>query len=212
MLCPLCQHADSLIATQGADKRAYFRCPQCYLIFTKQHLTRAEEEARYRTHQNGPQYDGHINFINRAITPALPYLNSTQRGLDYGCGPIPTLSVILKEKHGIACDDYDPIFYPESPSGKYDFIFSTECFEHFFSPKKEIARIKELLRPQGLLVVMSELWSDKTDLPTWYYFRDKTHVSFYHATTFDYIAGNFGFVQLPCADDRVIILKDNRPR
>ncbi len=207
MMCPLCQYSDAMIPTRGADERTYFRCPQCYLIFTQQHLTRAEEAARYRTHQNGAQHEGYVNFLNRAVTPALPYLNTAQYGLDYGCGPTPTLSVILKEKYNIACDDYDPIFYPHMPNRNYDFIFSTECFEHFFSPAKEIMRLKELLKPQGILVIMSDLWSEKTDLKTWYYFRDKTHVSFYHAKTFQYIARNFGFVELLCDDERVIILR-----
>jgi len=148
-----------------------------------------------------------VKFLYRAITPALHYINTKQRGLDYGCGPVPTLSVILKENHGIACDDYDPIFYPDSPSDQYDFIFSTECFEHFFAPTKEIVTIKELLKPGGLLIVMTELWNDDTDLATWYYFRDTTHVAFFHTKTFQYIAEFYDFELIPCDDIRVVILK-----
>lgn len=207
MTCPLCQNSKNLIPVKGADERAYYQCPHCYLIFTKQYLTLAEEEARYRTHQNGPQYEGHVKFLNRAITPALSYLNSTQRGLDYGCGPVPTLSVILKEKYGIACDDYDPLFYPEPPAGKYDFIFSTECFEHFFSPAKELWRLCELLIDDGLLIIMTACWDETIDLKTWYYFRDPTHVAFYHQKTFQFIANAFGFDRLSTPDDRVFILK-----
>ncbi len=209
MNCPLCQNSKDFIPITGADHRAYFKCLNCYLIFTHQYLTRNEEEARYRTHQNGPQYEGHVKFLYRAITPALPYLNTTQRGLDYGCGPVPTLSVILKDKHGIACDDYDPIFYPEPPLGNYDFIFSTECFEHFFSPAKEVVQLHQLLNDNGLLIIMTDCWDETINLKTWYYFRDPTHVSYYHRKTMHYIAHHFNFDFLPIPDDRVFILKKN---
>ena len=119
--------------------------------------TPGEEKETYLLHNNGIQYQGYVKFLNQAIELALPRLDNTMRGIDYGCGPVPTLSVILKEK-GIDCRDYDPIFFPEMPAGPFDFVFATECFEHFFNPADEITRIGSLLKSGGLLVVMTHLW------------------------------------------------------
>jgi len=74
----------------------------------------ATEEARYKAHQNSPQDAGYVRFLNQAITPALPYLNGSMRGLDYGCGPTPTLSGLLNA-HGLYCENYDPYFFTASP-------------------------------------------------------------------------------------------------
>jgi len=206
-VCPLCDNDTGLVNVVGPDKRSYHRCPVCRLIFSgKDSLPSPEEErARYLEHNNGIQYPGYVKFLNQAIDPALPYLSGDMKGLDYGCGPVPTLSLLLRKK-GISCLDYDPLFFPELPEGPFDFIFATECFEHFFNPATETERIITLLKPGGLLIVMTHLWDEDTDFASWYYPKDNTHVAFYHAETFKYIERRFGFRQLPAASERVIIL------
>ncbi|MFO7573835.1 MAG: class I SAM-dependent methyltransferase [Bacteroidales bacterium] len=207
-VCPLCDTDAGLVAVEGPDKRSYHRCPGCRLIFSgREYLPSPEEEReRYLEHNNGIEYPGYVNFLNQAIEPALPLLSEDMTGLDYGCGPVPTLSLLLKEK-GISCLDYDPLFFPELPEGPFDFIFATECFEHLFNPAREIESIIRLLKPIGLLIVMTHLWEESVDFASWYYPKDNTHVTFYHAETFRYIEERFGFRQLPAASERVIILK-----
>jgi len=58
---------------------------------------------------------------------------------------------------GYLCEDCDPLFFENPLNKKYDYIFSTEVFEHFFEPQKEIKKIYDLLRPGGYLVVMTVL-------------------------------------------------------
>ncbi|MBS0010446.1 MAG: class I SAM-dependent methyltransferase [Bacteroidales bacterium] len=208
VICPLCNNKESLKIIKGPDSRAYRECDQCRLIFTEARFLPSEEseKKRYLTHKNGIQYKGYVNFLNRAIEPALPFLNKDMRGLDFGCGPSPTLSVILEQK-GLICDNYDIFFFPDLPREKYDFIFATECFEHFFFPAKEIQHIKSLLKANGILIIMTETWKSVKAFTNWYYARDFTHVSFFHIQTFDFIAQKFEFEILKCINERVVIMR-----
>ncbi len=208
MECPLCYNPKSFFFLKGLDSRTFNGCNNCKLIFIETQLlpSAQEERTRYLEHNNGMQFPGYVTFLNQAIEPALPYINATQNGLDYGCGPAPTLSVMLKNR-GIACDDYDPLFFPVMPDKVYDFIFATECFEHFFYPAIELARLDKLLKPGGLLVVMTELWTTAEAFKKWHYVNDITHVSFFHQHTFNYITENYGFMQLKSKNNRIVLLK-----
>lgn len=208
IICPLCFNKESFTIVKGPDSRAYTACNKCKLIFTETRFLPSvkSEKERYLTHKNGIQYKGYVDFLNQAIEPSLPFLRKDMHGLDFGCGPTPTLSVILEQK-GFSCDNYDPIFFPELPEKKYDFIFATECFEHFFFPAKEIQRINNLLKPGGILIVMTEKWKSAEAFSNWYYAKDSTHVSFFHNRTFGFIADKFGFETMESSNNRVMLMQ-----
>ncbi|MFO7765551.1 MAG: class I SAM-dependent methyltransferase [Pelovirga sp.] len=210
-VCPLCRCGSSKILTfVTRKKRRYWHCRCCDLVFLDTHAlpTPEQEKEIYRFHQNSPAHSGYVDFLQRIIQPALPYLSPTMCGVDYGCGPGPTLSVLL-EREGIGCHNYDPFFFPEHPQGPFDFIFATECFEHFHSPATELSRLSSLLQPQGFLFVMTELWHEQIDFRTWYYKSDPTHVSFYHLNSFNYICRQYDFKVLATYDTRVVLLQKN---
>lgn len=166
--------------------------------------------ARYRLHENGPGHPGYARFLGQALLPALPHIAPGARGLDYGCGPSPVLGGLLSENNR-HCENYDPLFHPPPPSGLFDFVFATECFEHFFRPGREMARISRLLAPGGLLTVMTEPWTTETAFARWHYARDFTHVCFFHADTFAFIGRKFRFSRLESGNQRVFILKKTPP-
>ncbi len=211
MECPLCLVADLASDVRGADDRRYYLCNHCWLIFADSchRLTPAEERAHYQTHQNHIENEGYVRFLRRLLDPMLPYLDCTMRGLDYGCGPGPVLSELAR-RHGIACDDYDPLFVNRSLEPPYDFVFATECFEHFHRPAVDIGQIRSLLRPGGLLGVMTERWTTREAFATWYYSRDPTHVSFYHERTFRFLCDRFGLAPLWHDAGRVVVLRRSR--
>jgi hypothetical protein len=212
IICPLCMSSDAFTQLGGPEQRKYQLCHHCQLIFMERKFLSdsATEKKRYQAHQNGPQDAGYVQFLNQAITPALPYLNSSMRGLDYGCGPAPTLSCLLGA-HGLHCENYDPFFFPELPEGKFDFIFATEVIEHFFNPGQELLRIQGLLKPGGILTIMTELWDSVEKFSGWSYARDNTHVSFYHEKTMEYICAQYGFKKLNPKAIRVSVLKKMVP-
>jgi len=207
MVCKLCLN-NELNEISGADTRNYFLCNNCSLISVhpNNYISRSEEKKRYLSHINGIDQPGYVEFLNRAIEPASNYLNKDMLGLDYGCGYAPTLSKILKQK-GILCEDYDPYFVKNDLNKKYDFIFSTEVFEHFGDPRIELEKIDELLKPGGFLIVMTERWDELNRFSKWYYTRDPSHVVFYHSKTFDYIESKFEFKKLFDDRKRIIVYK-----
>jgi SAM-dependent methyltransferase len=220
MDCPLCHDSSEKARVRGKDARRYYLCDRCFLIFVDPacFVSPEAEKARYTTHNNSPEDPGYVQFLNIAIEPALPFLAPGSRGLDYGCGPGPTLSLLVR-KRGFECEDYDPFFANRPPRPPYDFIFSTECFEHFHKPAEEIRKIHSLLKPIGILALMTELWTSIEAFAGWAYTRDETHVVYYHAKTFDHVCANHGF-QMEWTDGRrVLILRkaclngeEERPR
>lgn len=208
MSCRLCQSRNGLEPVVGADERSYFLCNNCRLISAApEHFPgRQEEKARYLSHKNGLQHEGYVKFLHRAVDPASAFLRTGMTGLDYGCGHAPTLSVLL-EAEGYACEDYDPLFVGHSLTETFDFIFSTEVFEHFPHPGREIEKIRSLLNANGLLIVMTERWKDLKQFSEWYYTRDSTHVCFYHSGTFEFICSTFGFEKIFDDGNRVVILR-----
>ena len=192
----------------GETVRRYYHCRHCALIHLdpRDCLDGAAEKAFYETHQNGIADAGYVRFLRRILEPAQAFLKPGMRCLDFGCGPGPTLAVLLRQA-GLCCDNYDPFFVPQPPCPPYDVIFSTEAFEHFHRPAAEFEYLVALLRPEGLIAVMTEMWTDLSRFGDWYYRRDPTHVSFYHADTFSYLAQRYGLTCLYSDGRRALILQ-----
>jgi len=169
-------------------------------------LDRADEHKRYQMHINTMLSPGYLRFLNLIIRPMLKYIDEGVRGIDYGSGPTNVLSLILT-KMGRPCSAYDPFFYPDFPYEKFDFMFATECFEHFFQPKEDLEKIVQLLKPNSFVGVMTEFISKESEIKEWYYLRDNTHVSLYSIDTFKYISQKFGFSIIWSDYERCIILK-----
>ena len=207
MECPLCDNIES--KTFAANGTKYHCCPDCGLILTDSEnlLGSDEEKKRYSFHQNTIDDSGYVAFLNRVIEPTLELLPQNASGLDYGCGPNPVLAKIV-ENNGFKCEYYDPFFFPRQFDGeKYDFVFATECFEHFFQPQNELRRISNLLKQHGLLSIMTEIHNESTDFQQWYYKNDPTHVCFYSEKSFDYICKTFNFRKIYTDNKRVFILE-----
>lgn len=208
MQCILCNSESNEKILSGSN-RDYYHCSTCQLIFLNQELvlSNEEEKSRYENHINTIEDKGYVDFLNRVIEPASEYINKNMQGLDYGCGPGPTLSKLIEFK-GIKCDYYDPYFFPEKELSKqYDFIFATECFEHFYSPQSELESIDKILKPGGILAIMTEFWTDLNKFPDWYYIKDPTHVCFYHADTLKFISEKYGYEIIFCDDKRVVVMR-----
>jgi len=88
----------------------------------------------------------------------LPFLHKDSVGLDFGCGPGPAISSMLKAE-GISCANYDPIYFP-IPLRSYDFLFATECLEHFHSPLLSLIHINEIVFRKGHIGIMTETYQD----------------------------------------------------
>lgn len=207
--CPLCASkapAKRLLA-RG---RELWECGACRLVHADPSCRLPHErlKERYLLHENVLENEGYRAFLSRAVEAARPYFSAGARGLDFGCGPGPVLSR-LAEREGLEMTDYDPIFFDVPLGAAYDVVFSTECFEHFEEPAREIARVTSLVGEKGVLCVMTELWDDRTDFGSWYYASDPTHVSFYRRETLQHVARTFGLTLLGGDGKRVFVFGRN---
>lgn len=196
--CPLCgaSSRNCVHKTSAPFAREFFACSECSLIFVPSHffLSRQDEEARYLQHNNQPDDPKYRAFLSQVVDPLIKRLRPGQSGLDYGSGPGPTLEKMFQEA-GFAMVGFDPVFSPvwERLQQQYDFITCTETAEHFHRPDQEFSKLNRLLRPGGLLTLLTQTWSKQTPLLTWYYLRDPTHVVFYHHKTFEWLGRKFGW-------------------
>ncbi|MEQ3632655.1 class I SAM-dependent methyltransferase [Thalassolituus sp.] len=210
--CPLCNEENGLTPIRASDKRTYFACLNCHLAFVDpaDYLTADEEMAYYATHENRIEDEGYVRFLQNVTTPLLALIPNEQKthlqGLDYGCGPGPTLSILL-EREGIACDNYDPFFADIQLKTQYDVITATECFEHFHQPAQELTKLTKLLAPNGYLALMTSRWKTEQQFANWHYTRDPTHVVFMHDKTISYIAERYGVTPVWQDDRRVVIFQ-----
>ncbi len=191
--CPLCSSANSDLFHE--DKyRIYLRCSNCKLVFVpaRYWLSAEEERATYDLHENDSEDQGYRQFLSRLSAPLLEKLGSNQKGLDFGCGPGPTLSAMLEER-GHKVDLFDPFYYndPAVFSREYNFICATEVVEHMRDPKQDFAAMFKMLKPGGWMGIMTRLVIDKEAFTQSRYIRDMTHICFYSRSTFEYLAKDF---------------------
>lgn len=195
MSCPLCGKTHPWLYAH-LSKGDYFLCGDCRLVWLdpRHWLSPKEEGAQYTTHCNDPEDARYRAFLSRLSEPMQSRLSAGARGLDYGCGPGPTLSRMLEEK-GFPTRDYDPVFFPDKGilAQEYDFITCSETAEHFHAPGAEFERLNALLRPGGWLGVMTEFRPADTHFLRWHYRRDPTHICFYSPDTMAWIARHHGW-------------------
>ena len=193
MICIVCKHNNAVVFKNIKQKR-YWKCSYCEAIFLdeKFYLSSKDEYKHYLTHNNDVNDPRYKKFLSHLILPLIERIKLNSIGLDYGCGPGPALSLILKEK-GYQMFNYDPFFHPKKRNllKKFDFISCTETVEHFHNPFSEFKRFNELLNNNGIIGIMTNFHSKQYIFENWYYIKDPTHVIFYNKKTFQIIAKIF---------------------
>lgn len=189
--CPLCDASHPGSPYVCDLRRHYYRCSQCDLIWVDpaDYLSRSAEKAEYDLHENSPGDPGYRQFLSRLAAPLMQQLPANARGLDFGCGPGPTLALMLEEQ-GYQVALYDPFYFENKAllNERYDFITATEVFEHLHKPRQVVAQLWDMLKARGVLGIMTKLASDQAAFEKWHYKNDPTHVCFYSRETFGWLA------------------------
>ena len=188
--CPLCHHEETQAYFE--DKvRSYLQCPQCQLVFVapEQRLSSEREKAFYDLHENDPADAGYRRFLSRVCDPMIECLAPQSYGLDFGCGPGPTLSLMLEEAgHQVAL--YDIFFHPDKDvlNVTYDFMTATEVIEHLHDPHTVWQQWLNLVKPGGWIGLMTKMVKNVEAFAGWHYKSDLTHVVFFSRETFQFLA------------------------
>lgn len=193
--CPLC-FSKPIRQFAIIDSNTYWRCDVCHLTFlsSESYLSPEDELARYLLHENSPEDCRYREFLSRLTDHLIPKLQPGAKGLDFGSGPGPTLSVMLEEA-GFFMDIYDPYFAADTAplEREYDFITCTETVEHFHRPATEFHRFDQMLRYGGWLGIMTEMLESDDVFANWWYHREPTHVCFYKQKTMAWIATRYSW-------------------
>jgi SAM-dependent methyltransferase len=192
--CPLCGSDRS--ETFHVDRvRPYLLCPVCAFVYVpaRWHVSAPEARERYNEHRNDPANAGYRQFLNRLVDVMVPQLPAGAHGLDFGSGPGPALSLLFGER-GFVVKNYDPFYAGDRRllDATYDFVACSETVEHFTEPRRDWELLVRLVRPGGLLGVMTERRDNVADFSRWRYINDKTHVGFYSKHTLEWLAARHG--------------------
>ena len=185
------------------------QCLNCDFVFvpSQYHLSESEERKRYDTHNNDPNDPRYRQFLSQLTEPLNEIISSDSCGLDFGCGPGPTLSLMMQEK-GHQMDLYDK-FYARNQSvfeKSFDFITLTEVLEHLCDPVFELERLASILKSKGILAVMTQTLTQDIDFDSWYYKNDPSHTGFYNKKSLADLAAILG-LEITQFSDRVIFFK-----
>ena len=189
--CPLCGNISIIFY-----KDEFYQCLCCKAIFRPKEklLNNEKEKQRYDNHTNDANDVGYQNFVKPITNSILNEFKSSDLGLDFGCGKdSPIVKILEENEYKIA--KYDIFYYNDKKAleQKYDYIACCEVIEHFYNPKKEFELLKSLLKKDGVLYLMTGIYSDDIDFSKWWYKNDLTHVFVYTVETLYWIKKEFNF-------------------
>jgi SAM-dependent methyltransferase len=191
MNCPLCNTVSKLFY-----KNTHYKCECCAGVFKAKefHLIGDDEKNIYEKHKNDSSDKRYQDFLSPITNSVLNDKTKNSLGLDFGCGKDSAIIKVLRD-NDYKIYGYD-LFYLDDKSlleKKYDYITSSEVIEHFQEPNKEFTLLKSLLKGDGSLYLMTDIYDESIDFDKWYYKNDPTHIFMYQRKTFEWIKDSFGF-------------------
>lgn len=160
-------------------------------------LSPEQERQRYLAHNNSPTDPEYRKFVAPIVDAVKKHFTLNHLGLDFGAGPAAVIAEILKSKD-YKVETYDPFFHDQPALLKqtYDYIACCEVIEHFRDPARGFKLLRSLLKPNGALLCMTELYDEGIDFGKWAYKNDITHRFFYTRRALEWIRVNFNFASL----------------
>jgi SAM-dependent methyltransferase len=211
--CKICNSRTNRIERhfrKRAESRFYRHCPECdFVSLEEQHIITSEEEFEvYERHENSINDPRYVEFFMKFIDDAIiDHIEPNEiECLDFGSGPEPVLAELLENKFGWQVDIYDKFYSREKvyKDNTYDLITSTEVAEHLDDPLHYFRLFKRLLRPDGLLSIMTLFHPGSNDFANWFYINDPTHISFFSEKTMEVISEIIGLDILYCDNHRYV--------
>ncbi len=209
--CPLCGLSVNAAACM-VDRSGviYHQCVNCGLVFKDSKFVPDSQKSleRYNLHNNSYDDKKYVDYLDRYLSDGfMKYYKNGAAVLDYGCGPEPVLQRLLLEKYNINISVYDPNFF-ECDLSRYDFIISTEVFEHFKNVFSEIDRVISILNSGGILSIKTN-FNNTDNFSNWWYKEDITHLSFYNEKTFEYITDRWNLEKVFSDGKSIIVYRKN---
>lgn len=195
--CKICHGPTREIVYEKFGLR-FHCCDGCGFISKDdgQKISSEAEYKIYQTHNNSIDAPHFVRYFKDFIdTAVLPYRSGGRQGFDFGSGPSPVLAKLLERDYAYTMDIYDLFYAPTKiyQGNQYDLVTCTEVVEHLADPVAYFALLRDLLRPDATLGVMTLFHpQDDARFLDWFYIRDLSHVSFYTPQTMRLLAEMVG--------------------
>lgn len=210
--CKICKSDKTITYKHPKFDMLFHECLNCEVIYKDDSnlISEIEEKKLYDFHENSIENQGYVDFLTNFIKASVTPFIKTGRALDFGSGPGPILSELLKDEYDFEVDIYDYYYAKDEKvfNKTYDLITSTEVFEHLSNPIKILNQFHEMLSKDGIASIMT-LFHPKDQLKffEWFYIRDPSHIIFYTSKTFEMMSKLTGFKVIDTNDYRYITLK-----
>ena len=210
MNCKICDFDTKMFDDPDLHKQ-FYRCPncQCIMLDPRYQLSLEKENSLYDNHHNSLENEGYVKMFEDFLDFFWKDLTCKEKGLDFGSGPTPVLAELL-HRRGVSVDYYDKFYQPIKcfENQTYDFITSTEVFEHLEDPVATLSLLSQHLKPEGMIALMTLFHTnDEASFLTWWYRRDPTHIIFYTPHTLDVLAKKCGLDVVKTDGKRIAILR-----
>ena len=158
-----------------------------------QWVTVAAERARYAHHDNVGTNQGYVAFLGQVADTVSSLTAPDATVLDFGSGENHVLTDILNDR-GRRCRAYDPLYGlgGDALLEKYAVVVMCEVIEHLRDLRAELARVGGCLRSGSHVVVRTRCYPSLTEIPSWWYARDITHINFFAPRSLEHAAGLIG--------------------
>lgn len=217
MTSPACRVCDGPSVPFYNDRRAFYRCLSCSLVFTLEIAAPDEQERHYKSQWEIQQPDFWRGQTDALLGVAERYV-APRRVLDFGAGS-GGMTLELKRR-GIDCTPLEPMEHGYLKDQRYpapfDAIFAVEVVEHILDLWAELNAMYAVLAPGGIIVLTTLLTEKFIRLPDaaehfkeWWYKDDPTHVSFFCKSALDALAKRGGW-DVDVIAEQVIVLRRTR--
>ncbi len=208
MNCKVCGSEEITLYARN-KKREFLRCSRCELVFVPEQffLTTAQERTRYELHDNSIENKGYTDFLEKIVSVIMERFPVNYTILDFGSGAGAVLGTLLHQK-GHSCESYDPLFNIQCNDNAktYDIIVVCEVIEHLRLLQDDLAFIKKRLKPDGTVIIRTQLYPDADNFLKWWYIQDLTHINFFSSLTIDFVASQLNRTVSSTTEEDIFLL------